>query len=62
MESDFESDLGPIGSRKLRPSGGSVVVTIPPAARFQAGVQETDDLQISVPEEGTIVLRQTSDE
>jgi len=56
MESDLESVPRPLGSRKLRPSGGSMVLTIPPAAMRQAAVEEDDELNISVPEKGKIVL------
>lgn len=60
--SDMESDLGsaarPIGSRKLRPSGGSIVVTIPPAAMLQSGLDEDDEVEISVPESGKILLEE----
>ena len=60
MESDFEAATKPIGSRKIRPSGGSLVVTIPPAALFQSGLSEDDDVKISVLADGKILLERES--
>lgn len=59
MESDHGAATRPIGCRKLRPSGGSTVVTIPPAAMLQAGLNDDDEVEISVPERGTIILEET---
>lgn len=59
MESDLEAATRPIGSRKLRASGGSIVVTIPPAAMLQSGFNEDDEVEISVPERGKILLEET---
>lgn len=62
MVSDIQSDPRALWSRKLRASGGSMVITIPPAALLLAGLEEEDDLHVSVPEEGTILLREVPDD
>lgn len=52
MKSDSSScTLPAAATRELRRSGGSCVVTIPPAVMEQIGLEEGDDLDICVDQE-----------
>jgi antitoxin component of MazEF toxin-antitoxin module len=65
MDMDSDSDSGYAGvryERKIRPTGNSLSISIPPAVLRAVGLEEGDDTEVVAKADGAVVIRPVKDD